>query len=537
LEPSRHHRLVLVFALFAAVAGACWRWHYIDSRPLHTDEAVQAWQTWQLLRGDGYRYDPVDRHGPWLYYGAATVERLRGGDASTLNDVRVRTFVWLAGVATLALIALIGTRLLPPAAAAIATAILAAAPLAVLYHTYFVQEAWLALFTWALVFSAIAWLQRPRLSLALAVGVCAGLMQVTKETSVLHFAALGIALLGAWGTRVRLAPKLASASSAPAFHTPRATLSHLAAALAVAFVIYLAFYSSFGSHPFGVVDGIKTYVHQWQRSGDVDHTYPSWHYLSLLWPHRAGGVRWGEPALLAFAGGGALLTLRQGVPVGIRVTGLFTIVLLLVYSLIPYKTPWLLLTPVIGLALLAGHGIAALGRIHRRGAVLVIVCTVATVTQLVGRTRLALDRYPGDARNPYFYQQTPRGFTALVSRVQALIERGEGDRPRIAVVSPDYAWPLPWYLRNHHAVGYFTATAPDGMEEAFDLVIWDTRIDSPDTWPPGSVIELHGLRPNVLLQLVIPPEWWNRLFPPATASASASTLTPARSNAGLQPAP
>jgi hypothetical protein len=273
--------------------------------------------------------------------------------------------------------------------------------------------------------------------------------------------------------------------------------------------LYAAFYSGFGTHPQGLVDGFRTYLHQWQRAGEADHTYPFLHYLRLLLPHRSGGVRWGEPALLAFALGGLLLTWRRHASLPVRLVGTFTAVLLLIYSLIPYKTPWLLLTPMIGIALLAGYGLAALQRVHRYGFILALAAAVATVAQLNNRTRLALDRYPGDERNPYFYQQTPRSFMRLVTRLEELSQAADpATGLRVAVISPDYAWPLPWYLRQEPQVGFFLAAPPQA--ERFDVLIWDTRIETDSVWPEDAMVELHGLRPNVLLQVAIRPELWQR---------------------------
>ncbi|HEX2101976.1 MAG TPA: hypothetical protein VHF69_14985, partial [Candidatus Synoicihabitans sp.] len=368
-------------------------------------------------------------------------------------------------------------------------------PLAVLYHTYFVQEAWLALFTWALLFTLLAWCERPRLWLALGTGLLVGLMQATKETSVLHYAALAAAVAAA---RFRT-PKIDRA-------VWKRAASQLGAALAVALLVYVGFYSSFGAYWAGVAAGLETYVHQWRRSSDAAHSHPFLHYIQLLWPHRSGGVRWGEPALLAFALGGVALALRSSAPRALRAVATLTVALLLCYSAIPYKTPWLLLTPMIGLTLLAGVSLAALRHVSRWGPAVVLVATGVTLAQLVDRTRLALDRYPGDARNPYFYQQTPRGFIALVERLDELAAFD----PRIAVVSPDDAWPLPWYLRGRDRVGYF-ATAPAALD-AWDILIWDTRVPAPDAWPDGAVVELHGLRPNGLLQVVIRRELWEKLF-------------------------
>ena len=40
----------------------------LDQKPLHHDEANQAVKFGQLLATGDYQYDPVDHHGPTLYY-------------------------------------------------------------------------------------------------------------------------------------------------------------------------------------------------------------------------------------------------------------------------------------------------------------------------------------------------------------------------------------------------------------------------------------------------------------------------------------
>lgn len=497
------HRLLLLLAFIAVVAGAVLRWHTLDSRPLHTDEAVQAWQTWRLLAGEGYRYDPVDRHGPWLYYGAAALERIRGGDASTFDDRHARAFVLLAGILTLAVVAITSARFLGAYESVIATLLLAVAPLAVLYHTYFVQEGWLALFTWALLWVGLRWLESPKLGFALTAGVLVGLIQATKETSILHFAALAAGWFAAFLAMPRTRARETS-SDVTATVDHRTLARHALAGAAAMIGVYAAFYSGFGENPGGLADGVRTYLHQWQRSGDSVHSHPFFHYIRLLLPHSSGGVRWGEPWLLALAAAGAVVGFRRSSTPAQRAVTMFTLVLLLIYSAIPYKTPWLLLTPVIGLTSLAGVALGRLARTSRWGAAAAVVLVVITSIQLVSRARLAVERYPGDARNPYFYQQTPRTFTKLVDRLHELT----AFEPTIAVVSPDHGWPLPWYLRGYNKVGYFS-TPPESLE-SFDIVLWDSQIDPPEAWPENAIVELHGLRPNVLLTAVIRADLWRQ---------------------------
>jgi predicted membrane-bound mannosyltransferase len=57
------------WAAFVAIAllALAVRLPQLGERPMHTDEAVNAYITGELLAGGKYHYDPQDRHGPVLY--------------------------------------------------------------------------------------------------------------------------------------------------------------------------------------------------------------------------------------------------------------------------------------------------------------------------------------------------------------------------------------------------------------------------------------------------------------------------------------
>ena len=471
-DPAHSRRLFLFAAGLLLVGAAGLRFYQINRRPFHADEAVQAYQTWQLLRGNGYSYDPADKHGPFLYYAAAGFAKLSGWSPAGLNEFRLRSVTLFAGLGTIALVLGAASRL-GRTTTLIAAALLAAAPLAVIYDTYFVQEAWFCFFTWALFFALLHWRDDKTMAGAFLIGALAGLMHSTKETSVLHFLALGAALL-----------------STGSLNEIGRRWHHLLAALFMAALVYVLFYSSFFMHWSGVTDGMRAYTNYAARASSSAHDQPETYYFSMLWSHSNGGSQWGEPLLLFMAFAGAAFAFTPRASVSQRMLAVFTLVLLLTYSFIPYKTPWLLLTPYVGLTLLAGLGAAQstaglpanLARFSPAFLGLVILGAG------IWRNYPAIGRYASDDRNPYVYQPTSSDLPRLVSVIAALpVEK------KIAVISPDHAWPLPWYLRDRPAVGYFTT--PPANLAAYDLVLFDSRLD---TGLPASVA-VFGLRPNVIL--------------------------------------
>ncbi|MEI7567729.1 MAG: hypothetical protein WCJ10_07805, partial [Opitutaceae bacterium] len=125
-DPAHSRRLFVLLAGLLLAGAALLRFAQIDRRLLHADEAVQAYQTWQLVRGDGYTYDPADKHGPLLYYAAAGLAKITGQTPSSLTATKLRAVTLLAGLGTLALLLSASPRL-GRTATLIGTALLAVA--------------------------------------------------------------------------------------------------------------------------------------------------------------------------------------------------------------------------------------------------------------------------------------------------------------------------------------------------------------------------------------------------------------------------
>jgi len=494
-----NNRAWWILAVLALLAGTAWRASHLESRPLHADEAVQAWQTWKLLDGEGYRYDPFDMHGPSLYYGGAWLHQIRGGDAASFGDRDARRFSLAAGVATFALIAFGTAGIgLGRATGAVAVSLLAFETLSSVYHTYFVQEATLAFLVWAFVFLLCGHPGRNWDTKRLVMlGALAGLAQATKGTAPVY---LLMAVAAWWFGQ----PK----GARPA--RPRGR--QIGFLLLGAAIPYVLLQSSFGQNPRGVWDGIHHYYLQVGRLQDNPHEYPWWQigrYLGLVPP---GNLHWGQYLLLAAGLAGFGLGLHRSSAPAHRTIALLTGSLLLFHTLISYKTPWLLLTPMLGLVLLAAIVLIRIGQLSKWTAAIAAILLLLTSGQSLARSQLALDRYPGDVRNPYFYVQTPRPFARLPERIANLTLAHERELT-IAVVSAEHAWPLPWYLRNATQVGYFAQPPADLAN--WDMVIWDSQMgDPPLELGDGTVFEFYGLRPGVLLHCFIDQSVWETLFPP-----------------------
>ena len=67
--------------LLLALFGLAFRLPQLGVRPMHTDEAVNAYIVGQLLAGQAFTYDSTDRHGPALAALALPLARIQGARA------------------------------------------------------------------------------------------------------------------------------------------------------------------------------------------------------------------------------------------------------------------------------------------------------------------------------------------------------------------------------------------------------------------------------------------------------------------------
>lgn len=465
-------------------------------RVFHGDEGVQAYQTWTLLKSGEYEYDPSDRHGPALHVVSASGARLMGLAPDALNEVGLRSVSMLFGVVLLGLFLAHGIAT-GDFAPIVGAAFLGMAPFAVLYQTYYIQESFFAFLSWGLLYALWRYMSAGQhLWWALFIGFVAGVMLAVKETAILHFFALGVAGV--------------SLMRFTALRWSVALWKHIGLAVFVMLMVAATFFSQFGTRWEGVSEAVSSLGYYARRSAGAGHAQPTGYYLSLFWPQQTGGVIWSQMGILILGVAGTALAWaakeRSAGSLFFRLVSCFSLLLLLTYSLISYKTPWLLLTPIVGMCLLSGYVVRAIWR-FRRGwiaPICALICVVAVTVEFSHLIRPALFRYAADSRNPYLYSHTSPGFMRLVRRLDDL--RRDVPELSVGVVQPEHAWPLPWYFRGEDKFGYWAAPFEGGD---FDVVIVDANFGP---WAqerfPDYVTEIHGLRTNVLLFVYIREPIW-----------------------------
>jgi uncharacterized protein (TIGR03663 family) len=437
--------LLLAFAL---------RVYALEMKPLHHDEGVNGFFLTNLLRQGRYAYDPENYHGPTLYYLTLPFAALAG-----LHTFVLRLVTSLFGVGVVWLVLTLRRRIGTVAALA-AALLVSVSPACVIYSRYFIHEMPFVFFTLGLVVAALRFRETGAPSDLLMASAAAALMFATKETAFISVGTLGLAWLTAdlW-ERVRGNRRHSQRVwAAPAPEGGFAKLSRegkagaaIVGAAALFVFIWVAFYSSFFTHWKGAFwDSFDAFV-RWKKTGmSAFHGKPWYTYLKWLLQ--------GDAAVLLFGTAGALVALferrRNRFAVFAAAWGFG---LLVAYSIISYKTPWLVLSFVVPLAVAAGYAIQAFGkRVSRVSGggwrVAAALAAVAAGFSLYHTFVINFRDYDDD-KYPYVYSQTQREFNDLVREIERVGERAGTKEPGFATASPEY-WPLPWYFRNNSHAGF-----------------------------------------------------------------------------------
>ena len=527
-----------VLILVAAILAAVLRLPDLALRPMHTDEAVHADKFGTLLEKGEYRYDPYDYHGPTLNYFTLIPAWL--GSVHNLSDISeftLRIVPVFFGVVLVLLLVLLcdGLGCTAVVCAAVLTAV---SPAFVFYSRYYIQEMLLVCFTFGVISCGYRYVRTGSIGWALLTGMCLGLCYVTKETCVIAFGCMLLALLLAYLIRDRQGGAVSDA-----VRTIKPL--HLVAAVAAAAVIAAMFCSSFFTNLQGIWDSLQAYAVYFNKAGrNQSHIHPWYYYLKMLVYYKyASGPVWSEAIIIILAVIGFVVALtKKGLSLVdfnlLRFIAFYTVAMTVCYSAIPYKTPWCLLGFLNGMILLAGAGAATLIKLSSG----IFIKVFVVLLLLVGGLHLAWQAYLGsykfyaDTCNPYVYAHTSTDVYVIVNRVEEIARvHPDGRNMYIQVICPGYDyWPLPWYFRSFPRVGYYDKV--DVNTPAAQVIIASPTVKPAllrklyELPPPGErnlyVPLFDGyveLRPGVELHGLVTKDLWDRFQHRRSQSTSLST--------------
>lgn len=443
--------------LLVALVALALRLPRLANRPMHGDEAVNAVKFGVLLEEGFYRYDPQEYHGPTLNYltlipaWLGSTEKLAQVGEFTLRIVPVFFGILLV------LMSLLLTRGLGKPAAVLAATFTAVSPAMVFYSRYYIHEMLLVCFTFGVIICGYRYAQSKKAAWAILTGLFAGLAYTTKETCIIAFASMLLAVLLVLMVQQRTLRGIGK----------ELKFSHILTGLAAALAVSALFYSSFFTNPGGILDSVRAYSTYLNRATQSPlHIHPWYYYLKMLIYSRYGaGPVWSEGLIIVLAAIGFVVAVTgkssrndPGAP-GLRFFAFYTLTVTAIYSAIPYKTPWCMLTFLHGMIILAAIGATALiqlcpNLLSRRILGLIFIFGLFHLTWQAYQSNYT---FSSDQRNPYVYAYSTTDLFQIAERVEQITRiHPAGYSMHIEVICPnDDYWPLPWYLRRFTSVGWY----------------------------------------------------------------------------------
>lgn len=562
----RHY---LIGCVIVTAIAVFLRFYDLALKPLHHDEGVNGYFLITLFRDGVYKYDPTNYHGPTLYYISLFFTKLFGletlpirwsvavfGVLTVVLIFFLKDYIGKIGSLTAALFVALSPGMVFISRYFIHEMFFVFLSLAmVLSVLFFIEKrragyfavAWLALilfvcflpsalnlanlvgsenitFVWVLrgvfflieavlVFFIIRmlldWDEGRPIYLMLA-SVSAMLLLATKETA---FITIGTVLIAAFC--VYLWQKIYAGMG---FDIGRDDLSPVALRFATfkeklgdgknkiiiilvcaAIFVYVGvlFFSSFFTYWEGVGKFFEAYT-VWTKTGSRDHTQNGT-FAYVKWLLKI------ESPILILSAVGALIALIKARHKFAVFAAFWAFGLFLAYTIIPYKTPWLALSFLLPMAIIAGYGINEL--CLARDAVLKMLAGLLTAAAIGILGYQSYDfnfvRYDDDSI-PYVYAHTTRGFLDLVKQIEFYAEKsGKGRDATIEVVSPDY-WAMPWYTRDYPKANYHGRIVPSATSEMIVAKKDDQEADVIREYSAHyKWVGTYPLRPGVELLLLV----------------------------------
>lgn len=517
-EQGRDWFWLLSCALVAIVALVS-RFYDLGLKPFHHDEGVNGFFLTSLFRDGTYKYDPANYHGPTLYYISLAFSKVFGLETVSVRAsvaifgvlmvvltfflhkyigkigslvaalflalspgmvfisryfIHEIFFVFLSLAIVVSIVFFIERRKagIPAIASAILILLVCFLPTTLNLATYLSDGNQTALWAYRagffiveIVLAAVvmrmllAWDGGRPVYLLLA-SACTSLYFATKETGFITLGTMAIACFCVWAWRRIYRPAINERipekidDSFLTWTNFRSALGNgtdllLISIAASAVFIYLGvlFFSSFFSYPGGVKAAFEAYI-LWTKTGTRDHTQNGmWAYFE--WGYQS------ELPIFILSAVGTIIAMLKARHRFTMFTGLWAFGLLAAYTIIPYKTPWLDLSFVLPMCLVAGYGINELANAKERSLQILagILAITATVWLAYQTYDLNFVRYD-DEDTTYVYAHTKREFLDLVAEIERYAEKsGKGNDAKIEIVSPDY-WPMVWYLRDYKQANF-----------------------------------------------------------------------------------
>lgn len=425
------------------LVAAYFRLSELGIKPPHFDEGINGHFVLTLWRDGYYTYDPSNFHGPLYFYLLHLSEIIFGRGVESFRIMNAFLSIGLVAL-------LFQFRRFVGGAAVWAAAMVAISPAFTFYGRYAIHETLFIIGQVAFVYGRLIWMQRPRREAIYFMTAGLVVLLATKETFFIFVGTWFIAELVVFlSERLQVWIALRRAQgSATDFPTERPApwsrlgelsslemqglirAAWLSASLAV--LVILALFTGFFENPKGAGDFIRAFDF-WSKTGNDGngHGKEMAYWLKTLWRYE-----WLMCLGLAVSAVSAL-PLRW-VNRSQRILLLTGFGSFLAYSIIHYKTPWLLLS--------FWSLFFFMVPLLRRGVwQLVIIALLVAGFGHDARQAWSLNFHKyADSSEPYVYVQTTSDYTKVMEVLNRKIKLSPDTKNSVLLIMVQDPWPLPY---------------------------------------------------------------------------------------------
>lgn len=448
--------IIFVFAIFSRLA-------FLDLRPLHHDEGVNYFFAKNVINGT-YRYNPLNYHGPFYFFLIAFSFLVLGISEFSLR-LPAAVFGILIVIFPLIFNWIFGRKVKN---SFFASVFLLLSPSLMFFSRYSIHEVSFVFFSVLSVYLFSLIIEKRNLSYMPFLAFSIAMLFAIKETVVVFLFILGVMLI----VNFRDVKKI---------ELRKKDFFLLLFSLFLFVFMYVIFFTNLFSYA-GIGNSVKAFL-PWIKRGieEPGHQKPFYYYFWLL--------RYELPVfMLAIVAIIVVISASGFKKIFSRNIVLWFVLSFLIYSFIPYKTPWLVINISVPICILASLGLLEIRPEKAR-----MIILFFTIIYLVFFSFYLNFVIPWQAENDFAYVHTDNDILNLVGKIRNLSDAG-----KILIVSDEY-WPLPFYF-DKYKVSYMSS--PVNLDEDYDFLIIRDKFFDDLKIQQGYVYKEYRLRKGVNLFLV-----------------------------------
>lgn len=455
------------------LVAASFRFFELGLKPPHFDEGINGHFVMQLWQAGRHDYDPTNFHGPLYFYLLHFAEVLGGRGVEVFRAMN-------AILAMLLVLSLRGLQREVGVAARWAGWALAVSPAFVFYGRYAIHETlfiigqvlyWKGRMQWRhLAYESVSDAGPGPRWATLWMVLGAWIMICTKETFFIFMGTVLIAEL-MWAPMRKILRQAPSSVASPRAWSPELK-SEIGGLLVLGLMAWAAMFTGFFTDWSGLGKFFEAFD-VWSKTGQSGsgHEKAWWYWLAAMfdyeWP-MLGGLLLSPFIVLARSSSRHAENLRLSVLIGF---GHY-----LAYTIIPYKTPWLIMN---FWPLLLAWPPHFLNRVKypKSPHIVMGVASLLILASAVWSARLNFAHFV-DRRERYVYVQTSMDYRHMMNALEELVRRRPERRADAIVVAIKDPWPLPYELSLFPKMRYaFGAEIAEGRHKVDDalLVLLDAK--------------------------------------------------------------